>query len=237
MTDAVIDSLVAFLRTTREAERDVFGALDPVVRDRPMREGDWSPKDHQAHLTAWKARQANRYAAARRGEELPQLGEDETDPINAELQAARADWTWDAIVEEADEVSERLIREVSTTTPETFARYERLISGTFGNGPFHAMEHFGWLRAADVGADASRIAAFMEELAAEVDRGGLADSDAGTALYNIACYHSLAGNLGAARPLLRRAFALSPDLAQFSLGDSDLTPLRDELEDLAKPAG
>ena len=237
MAEAVIDSLVAFLRTTREAERDVFGALDPVFRDRPMREGDWSPKDHQAHLTAWKARQANRYASARRGEEPAQTAEDETDAINAELQAARADWTWDAIVQEAEEVNEQLIREVSTTTPETLARYDRLIGGTFGNGPFHAMEHFGWLQAANVGADAARIASFVEELARVADGGGLADTDAGTALYNIACYHSLAGRLDEARPFLRRAFALRPDLVEFSKEDSDLTPLRDELDELGKPAG
>src|SRR5687768_9743400 len=118
MAEAVIDSLVAYLRSMREAERDIFGALDPAVRDRPLREGDWSPKDHQAHLTAWKARQANRYAGARQGEDPSTAVDGETDVINAELQAARADWTWEAIAEEADEVSDRLIREVSTTTPE-----------------------------------------------------------------------------------------------------------------------
>ena len=48
----------------RQAERDVFGALDPAVRDRPMRIGDWSPKDVQAHLTAWKRLQTDRMRAA-----------------------------------------------------------------------------------------------------------------------------------------------------------------------------
>ena len=236
MTEAVVDSLVAFLRTTREAERDVFGSLDPGVRDRPMREGDWSPKDHQAHLTAWKARQANRYAATGRGEEPGQTAEEETDAINAELQAARADWTWDAIVDEADEVNERLIREISATSAETFARYDRLVGGTFGNGPFHALQHFGLVEEAGVGADSARIALFLEELATVANTGGLTDSDAAIALYNIACYHALAGRLDEARPFLRRAFGLSPDLVQFSMDDSDLTALRDELEDLGKPA-
>jgi hypothetical protein len=36
MADQVVDSLVALLRVTREAERDVFGALDPEERaDQP----------------------------------------------------------------------------------------------------------------------------------------------------------------------------------------------------------
>jgi hypothetical protein len=236
MADQVVDSLVALLRVTREAERDIFGALDAEIRDRPMRPDDWSPKDHQAHLTAWKARQANRFSAARSGEEPGQTDDGETDAINAGLQAARADWTWDAINEEAEEVSERLVREISATSPETFARYDRLMGGTFGNGPFHAMQHFGWLEEADIGVDSARVAAFIEELRGVVDQGGLPAFDGGTALYNIACYHALGGRLDEARSLLREAFQMRPDLAEFSLEDTDLTALRGELEALAAPA-
>jgi hypothetical protein len=236
MAEAVIDSLVAYLRSMREAERDIFGALDPAVRDSPLREGDWSPKDHQAHLTAWKARQANRYASARQGEDPSTSVDGETDVINAELQAARADWTWEAIVEEADEVSDRLIREVSTTTPEMLTRYDQLIGGTFGNGPFHAMQHFGWLEEANIGVDPARMAAFVTELSTVTDAGGLSEFDRGTAFYNIACYHALAHRLEEARPLLRRAFQLRPDLAEFAKQDTDLTALRDELPELATTA-
>ena len=233
MAEAVIDSLVAYLRSMREAERDIFGALDPAVRDRPMREGDWSPKDHQAHLTAWKARQANRYEGARRGEDPSSSVDGETDVINAELQAARADWTWEAISEEADQVSDRLIREVSSTTSEMLKRYDQLVGGTFGNGPFHAMQHFGWLEDANIGVDPERMAAFVTELGTVTQAGGLSEFDQGTALYNIACYHALAGRLEEARPLLRRAFTLRPDLAEFAKQDTDLTALRDELPSLA----
>jgi hypothetical protein len=236
MAEQVVDSLVALLRATREAERDVFGSLDPTVRDRPLRPGDWSPKDHQAHLTAWKARQANRFAAARRGEEPGRTPDGETDAINAELQAARADWTWDAIAEEAEEVGERLIREVSATDPTTVAKYDQLIGGSFGNGPFHAMSHFGWLEEANIGVDPARLAGFIEDLRVVIDQGGLPQADSGTALYNIACYHALGGRLDEARALLREAFQLRPDLAAYSLEDTDLTALRGELESLAQPA-
>ena len=47
---------------------------------------------------------------------------------------------------------------------------------------------------------------------------------------------SLAGRLDEARPFLRRAFQLSPDLADFATDDTDLTALRTELQELAKPA-
>ena len=110
--DPLVEALAAQLRATRDAERDLFNALDPEVRDRPMRPGDWSPKDHQAHLTAWRAIQANRIHAARLGEPIP-TDVREDDEINAELQATRADWSWDATAAEADEVSERLIGRAS----------------------------------------------------------------------------------------------------------------------------
>jgi hypothetical protein len=86
-----------------------------------------------------------------------------------------------------------------------------------------------------VGADSARIASFAEELGTVADRGGLADIDIGIAYYNIACFHALAGRLDQARPFLRRAFRLSPDLVDFSREDSDLTALWGELDELARP--
>ena len=229
-------TLVALLRSMREAEREIFGGLDPEVRDSPLRDGDWSPKDHQAHLTAWKARQANRYAAARAGEEPAEMSEDEIQSINTEQQAARADWDWAAVNQEADEVSERLIREISATDPDSLAKSERLIQGTFGNGPFHAFEHFGWVQQANVGADAGRIAAYLAETQRIVEGGQLSERDAAAAAYNVACFHALAGNLDAARPLLKRAFQLNPELADWAKQDTDLTALRAELPELTGKA-
>ena len=109
--------LVALLGSRARLNATSSAALDPDVRETPIREGDWTPKDHQAHLTAWKARQANRLCrcAARRGAGRGRRRTRRT--INAEQQAARADWSWDAISKEADEVSERLIREISAHRP------------------------------------------------------------------------------------------------------------------------
>jgi hypothetical protein len=232
MSTDLTSTLVALLRSMRDAERDVFGGLDPDVRDRPMREGDWSPKDHQAHLTAWKARQANRYTDARRGEEPAELSSDEIQAMNTEQQAARADWDWEAISKEADEVSERLIGEISATDPEALAGLERLVGGTFGNGPFHAFEHFGWIVQAGVGADPDRIAAYLHETQQIVGDGSLPERDAAAAAYNIACFQALAGRLDDARPLLRRAFQLNPELADWARQDTDLTALWEELDEL-----
>ena len=230
--DQLVAALVAQLRAMREAERDVFGALDPAVRDRPMRPNDWSPKDHQAHLTAWKGIQADRMRAAVRGETLAGDAR-ETDEVNAELQALRAGWPWDDIVREADEVSAQLETEIRAAGSALLLSSEGMVGRIYGNSASHALTHFTWLVDAGIGVDEARVAAFVDEHEGQLVAAPLADADRGVGLYNLACAHALAGRLDRARPLLRTAFRLSPDLAEFATGDPDLAGLRDELPALA----
>ncbi len=89
---------------------------------------------------------------------------------------------------------------------------------------------------AGVGADADRIAAYLDETQRIVESGGLPERDAAAAAYNIACFQALAGRLDDARPLLRRAFQLNPELADWARQDTDLTALRDELDELTAKA-
>ena len=176
MTDAhdtLTDDLAATVEATRLAERELFGGLDAATRERPIREGDWNPQDFQAHLTAWKSRQADRYAAVREGRQIPAPMEgEEEDALNEELRAARAEWSWDALVEEADAVTERLVGEIRRADPATLRASERLIPGTFGNGVLHALTHFRWLLEAGVPLDGSRVAAFASEADRPRERRG-----------------------------------------------------------------
>ena len=229
--DPLVVALVEQLRSMRVAERDIFGALNPEVRDRPIRPGDWSPKDHQAHLTAWKAIQADRIRATVKGETLP-ADSREDDERNAELQALRAGWAWDDIVREADEVNAQLEAEIQSAGSALLVETEGTIGRIFGNTSPHALTHFAWLIDAGVGVDAARVAAFVDEHERQIERTPLADGDRAIADYNLACAHALAGRLDRARPLLRTAFRLRPDLAEYALGDADLTALRDELATL-----
>ena len=230
--DRLIDDLVAMLTLTRDAERDLFEGLRPEVRDRPLRDGDWSPKDHQAHLTAWKARQADRFEAARTQGALPEW-EGEEDEINARLQAQRADWAWEALVEEAEAASKRLVEEVRAADPELVRTGDRLLDGTFGNGAFHAQQHFLWLLAADIGLDEGRVMTFVDDVERLIRASDLPDRDRGTAIYNSACFHALAGRLDRAKELLRQAFPLRSDLLEWARQDADLEALRGELDALA----
>ncbi len=230
--DPLVASLVEQVRAMRDAERDIFGALDPVVRDGPMRAGDWSPKDVQAHLTAWKAIQVDRIRAAIKGETFASDPR-ETDELNAELQAARADWVWADVVEEADKVDAELQAEIRAAGPATLTETDGLVGRIYGNSAAHALTHFAWLDEAGIGVDGGRVAAFLDDHERQLDAAPLPDADRGIAVYNLACAHAVAGRLDRARPLLRVAFGLRPDLAEWAREDPDLTELRGELAALA----
>lgn len=229
--DPLVAALVEQLRAMRDAERAIFGALEPAVRDRPMRPNDWSPKDHQAHLTAWKEIQSDRIRAAARGETLAADAR-ETDERNAELQARRAAWSWDEIVREADEISERLEADIQSAGAPLLLATEGLVGRIYGNSASHALTHFAWLADAGIGVDEALTAAYVDEHERHLLAAPLPDSDRGVGVYNLACAHAVAGRLDRARPLLRTAFQLRPDLAEFAREDPDLVELRDELPSL-----
>jgi len=230
--DPLIAALLEQLDVMRAAERDIFGSLDPEIRDRPMRPNDWSPKDHQAHLTAWKGIQAGRIRASTNGEDPPFVGT-ETDEINAGLQATRAEWSWPDVVAEADEVSRQLEDEIRAAGSARLIESGGLIGGIFGNGASHGMTHFGWLVDANIGVDQARVSAFVDDQERLLSADALPDFDRGVGLYNLACAHALAGRLDRARSLLRVAFPLRPDLAEFAKEDPDLVELREELAALS----
>lgn len=230
--EPLVAALVEQLEAMRAAERDVFGALNPEIRDRPMRPGDWSAKDHQAHLTAWKKIQSERIQAAARGEQLAADAR-ETDERNAELQALRADWPWDKIVREADETSDQLVADIRAAGTELLTSREGMVGQIYGNSASHATTHFIWLSDAGIGVDTGHVAAFLDDHERQLKDAPLADYDRAVGLYNVACAHALAGRLDRARALLPGAFRLRPDLAEFAREDPDLVALRDELGSLS----
>jgi hypothetical protein len=235
MTDELLtDALATTIETARSAERDLFGGLDQAVLERPIRPGDWNPKDFQAHLTAWKGRQAERYARRREGlEPLPTIEGEEEDAINAELRLARIDWAWPAIVDEADTVAERLIDEVRQADPDVLRASDRLISGTFGNGVLHTLTHVRWLLEAGVPLDGARLSAFAVAARTVFDAPAIPEKARAVGLSDLGCHHALSGAPDLARTLVREAFRLDPDLVEFGKTDADLVSIREDLDDLA----
>jgi hypothetical protein len=225
LREGLIDGLLA----ARAAERGILAVLDPDVRDTPAADGGWSPKDIQAHLSAWRRHQADRFAARREGRDEPQVPAAETDEANAIYHAERADWTWDEVLADADAASDALIAEIRAASDETIAD-DRIVGTTMGNGPEHDLAHLPAL-AARAGLE-GRVTDLAATVEASVARGGWPQRSAAFARYNLACYHALGGRLDEARALLRQALPHQEELQGFAPADDDLIALRDEIPGL-----
>jgi hypothetical protein len=218
-------SLIEAISIARNTERDIFGTFDPVERDRTGTD-EWSPKDHQAHLGAWRRRQIEKMTALRTETPDPGLPATDVDSSNAIFHAERSNWSWEEVYADAEVTSDLLMREVSAAGDSGLADSELLLS-VVGNGPGHALEH---LAAVSGAVDArSAVVALAEALDALIDKGGWPSRSAAFARYNLACFHALAGRLDAARALLHRALPEQEELRELAPKDDDLLALRDEL--------
>src|SRR3954453_9601327 len=90
-------SLIEAISISRDAEREVFGSVDPVQRDSPGSGDEWSPKDHQAHLGAWRRRQLEKMTALRTGTPDPGLPAPDLHSSNVLRQAERSDCSWEQV--------------------------------------------------------------------------------------------------------------------------------------------
>jgi hypothetical protein len=218
--------LIEGLRAARAAERDILAGLDPAARERNAPDGGWSPKDIQAHLSAWKRRQVDRLAASREGREEPALAATETDDINAIFHAERADWTWAKVDADADTTTADLIAEVEAADADTLA--DGQVAGSImGNGPEHTLAHLPPV-AAMAGKDAT-LTDLASRIGSLIDGGDWPSRPAAYARYNLACFYALRGDVDHARALLRLALPEQETLREFAPQDDDLIALRDEI--------
>ncbi len=223
-------ALVETLRAARATERTVFEAFDAADRDTPPADGEWSVKDIQAHLGAWRRHMAERLAAVREGRPEPEGG-GETDATNAVIHAERAGWPWDRVAQDAEASATGLIAEVEAADDTTLA-VDRTVGSIMGNGAEHTIIHAGSV--ADRVGLGSAVAELSGQIESIVDRGGWPSRSAAFARYNLACFHALAGRLDEARALLRVALPAEGDLRDFAPNDSDLVALRDEIPELSR---
>jgi hypothetical protein len=224
-------SLIEGVRACRDTEREVFAALDTVLRDALGADGGWSPKDNLAHLSAWRRRQAAKMAAIRAGGPEPELpGGDDLDATNAIFHAEREGWGWDRVNGDADASADELIAELGAADDDALED-QKAIGSIMGDGPEHDLAHLGPI-AATVGLE-SKVLSLAELTRTLIDRGGWPDRSAAYARYNLACYHALGGRLDEARSLLRQALPAEDALRKHAPCDDDLIALRPELEALA----
>jgi hypothetical protein len=178
--DVLRASLIESLHACRAAEREIFAALDPGVRDATGSDGGWSAKDNLAHVAAWRRRQAAKMAALREGQPEPAEPSEDLDAINAILHDERAGWTWDQVDADADASAEALIAEVSTASDDALAD-PKILAPVMGDGPEHDLVHLGSI-AAGVGLE-DRVIALADLTGALIDRGGWPERSAANARY------------------------------------------------------
>ena len=224
--------LVQNLRTCRDVEREVFGALDPHDRDAPPADGGWSAKDDLAHLSAWRQRQANVMVARREGRAKPALPAVDINETNGLFHAERADWSWAKVDADADATADALIAEIVAAGDETLADME-VIASLMGDGPEHDLAHLA--RIAEIVGLGARVVELASLAEAMIDRGGWPSRSAAFGRYNLACFHALAGRLDIARSLLRQALPVEEELRSLAPTDDDLMALRDEIPSLIGP--
>jgi hypothetical protein len=227
--------LAELLQAARDAERDIFALLADEVRDRPRTIGDWSAKDVQAHLAAWRAIEARRLEATARGE--PLLADDPAtdepiDDSNAHLHAQRAGWSWQEVDKEADDSVRALIDAIALSSHDVLCECDGTVTGIGSNGTNHAMAHLSDIVPLTEGG-LDRYDALVNQIEAILSRRHLRPRDTGVMLYNIACHHALSGELDEARRLLRIAFAHRRELVESAAEDPDLAALREEISSLA----
>ena len=77
-----------------------------------------------------------------------------------------------------------------------------------------------------------RVATYAREVLEVVNAAPIPGPHRAIGLYDLACYHALSASTETAKALLQDAFALDPQLREFSRTDPDLTTVRDDLESL-----
>ena len=223
-------ALIDGLRASRGAERAIFEALEPGQRDAPGFDGDWSAKDVQAHLSAWRQRQADRMVAQRGAGAAPAESDITLDELNANYHAERADWPWERVALDAEATSEALIAEVATADATMLADPD-VLGPIMGDGAEHDLDHL--VRVAPAVGMGSQVLDLADTTLAILDRGGWPARSDAYARYNLACFHAKAGNLDVARSLLRQALPAEAALRANAPADDDLIALRDEIPALA----
>lgn len=230
--------LVAILRATLAAERDLFAMLPPPRREEAGSIGEWSAKDVRAHMAAWRSIEARRLDARLHGAP-PGPGDDPApdDPIdesNAALHASYADWSWEAVDREAEASVEALLGAIGRSSTDVLCECDDWsVAGIGSNGVNHAVGHLPEI--ADLAGGLDRFDAYAAELEAVLRRGHLPPRDSGVILYNLACQRALSGQLDEARRLLQEAFGRRHDLAEFARDDPDLAALGGDLGARAEP--
>lgn len=228
--DAFKPVLLDLLRQAHRNQNAFFQQLPEAELSASGTPELWSAKDHVAHLTFWRQRLTLRLQAIVHNELQPEI--EGYEQLNPQIFQAHRAQLWPAVLAESDQayadlmVCTALVGEDDLTAPGRFAWVGGgmpLYTAFMGNCYEHTQNHLAQYLL-DRREDA-RAQAIYEKWAGSVVEAGVPDLLKGYTLYNLACFYATHGQVEIARPALRQAFALYPEVREFALTDPDLVAL------------
>ena len=221
--------LVALLGRAWEEQHRLMVQLTEEQRARTGTMEHWAPRDHLAHVSAWRRHLADRLAAAARAETPPDTRD--FDRLNVAIFQGAQGQTWDAVVTEAGESHQAVLERLATIPEDDLDDMFRfpwlegapLWQSVLGNGYWHVQEHL--VKLAFSCGDADRATGIQVALTEYVDRLDLPDSIRGIARYNLACLYATTGRPEEALQVLPEGLRLYPALIDAVPNDPDFTSL------------
>jgi hypothetical protein len=226
------EKLIELVRRTQQEQRTFADKLTDQERAQVGTPEQWSAKDVVAHIYSWVNSTMERHAIAMRGETPPDLPDD--DQQNAIFFEAHRHKSWEELQREIDEICDREIawiqamRDNDLTDPNqtTWHGGRPMWNRIASNNGTHALIHLAeWHTKHGRQSYALQMHENFAPLLLSLD-----DSPdwRGVTIYNLACYHALAGDKEQALSKLAESLRLRPDLTDWSKQDPDLASLRDD---------
>jgi tetratricopeptide (TPR) repeat protein len=224
-------TLIDLIGRTQADQRALLAQLSDDERNQRSAPDRWTAKDMLVHIAFWKRRQSERLSAVARGAAPDQ--EEHFEQANARVFEEWRERPWPAVIEESERAYEELIERVQAADYDALVDPDRfewqqgrsLVSSIVGNGIWHPQSHIAQFYV-DRG-DLPRATQLQEQLTELMGQYGDELTSRGEALYNLACFYSISGQLDKALALLPEALRLRPDLIEWSKEDTDLVPLHD----------
>lgn len=221
--------LLDLLQRAYQSTLAYFATLPASELEDSGRPDEWQPKDTLAHIVEWQAITSYRLASARQGE-TPATYSD-VDVKNNEIFLQYRSFAYLDILVHADEIVADITDQISTFPLEDLLNPERYswLSGqplfwrVAHSLYFHPNFHLAQLEL----KHGDRTSADERMLRTIQDMLALDDSPRwqGLYLYNLACYYMIPNDMENALASLGRAFALRPELVDWSKSDSRLVGL------------
>jgi len=226
--------LLEIIADAREREHEFLALCDDSPSPEP---GQWTVKDHLAHLTAWRINVAQLLDAVRTGTEAPRMDED-VQGSNARVYAASKDKTAEVVKSNARAAYERLEAAISASSDEDLLKpHPRPRSAgvavwqTVPGHVHHLAEHLMFWHLEQGNDEAAEAAQLWVH---GLDRAQFPEpKSVALSTYNLGCFYAHIGREDEALLRFKLAFGLDPSLKELAQSDPGLERIRNHPELMA----